>query len=65
MQEVGKVGDSEGMAACHVGVQRTAPRCGGVARMATLILNAVNPSVGSSGLGRGGRHVCLIKFVER
>lgn len=56
MEEIGKVGDPNGMAVCHVGIYGAAPGYRGVARMATLILKAVNPSVDSSGLGRCCRH---------
>lgn len=63
VEEVGEVGDPEGMTVCHISTQRTAPRCGRVARMAALILNTINPSVDSSGLSRCCRHGVTIKFV--
>lgn len=66
MEEIGKVGYAERMAACDVGAEWSAPRKGGVARMATFILDAVDPSVDSSGLTRCCRHeVCIrIRFGE-
>lgn len=56
MKEVGKVGYTEGVVACDVGAQRPTARDRGVSRMATFILNAVNPPVDSSGLSRCCRH---------
>lgn len=59
MQKVGEVGYAEGMAAGDVGVEGTAPGDGRVARMAPFILDAIDPSVDSSGLTGSCRHGAL------
>lgn len=56
MEKIGKVGDPQGLGVCHVGTQGPSPRCRGVARVVALILEAVDPSVDSSGLTRCCRH---------
>ena len=60
MEEVGEIGYAESVAACDGGAERPAPRHGRVARMTTLILDTVNPSVDSSGLARCCRHGALL-----
>lgn len=59
MQKVGEIGYSEGMTAGDTGVQGTAPGDGRVARMSPFILDAVDPSVDSSGLTGCCRHGAL------
>ena len=60
VEEVGEVGNAESMTACDVRAQRSAARERRVTRMATLILDAVYPSVDSSGLTRCCRHEAFL-----
>lgn len=65
LEEIGKVGDTKSITVRRGGVYQTPSRRRKTARVTSVILKTVDPSVEASGLGRCCRHgVCSVGVVS-